>query len=152
MPEGRHKFVFQADPPKAEKIPASEVVGVTVILLTCSYRNQEFIRVGYYVSNQYDDPEMTENPPETPDFEKLKRNILASNPRVTKFKINWDDPNAYKSPLLDENIPPIPNALPPKESNEPLAESPTKKSLAHMTEESNQSMKSEDSNDGMAWT
>ncbi len=33
--------------------------------------------------------------------------------RVTKFKINWDDPNAYKSPLDDENIPPAPpNVLP----------------------------------------
>ncbi len=28
--------------------------------------------------------------------------------RVTKFKINWEDPNAYKSPLDDENIPPTP--------------------------------------------
>ena len=27
---------------------------------------------------------------EKPDFDKLQRNILASNPRVTKFKINWD--------------------------------------------------------------
>ena len=40
MPEGRHKFVFRAEPPNPEKIPASEVVGVTVILLTCSYKEQ----------------------------------------------------------------------------------------------------------------
>ena len=26
-----------------------------------------------------------------PLFDKLTRNILASNPRVTKLKINWDD-------------------------------------------------------------
>lgn len=90
VPEGRHKFVFTADPPNPQKIPISDVVGVTVILLTCSYRSQEFIRVGYYVSNEYTDPELQETPPEKPDFDKLQRNILASNPRVTKFKINWD--------------------------------------------------------------
>merc|ERR1712226_18834 len=90
VPEGRHKFVFTADPPNPQKIPVSDVVGVTVILLTCSYRSQEFIRVGYYVSNEYTDPELQETPPEKPDFNKLQRNILASNPRVTKFKINWD--------------------------------------------------------------
>jgi hypothetical protein len=42
--------------------------------------------VGYYASNEYSDPEMQETPPETPLFDQLTRNILASNPRVTKFK------------------------------------------------------------------
>ena len=41
VPEGRHKFVFTADPPNPVKIPVSDVVGVTVILLTCSYRSGE---------------------------------------------------------------------------------------------------------------
>ena len=27
-------------------------VGVTVILLTCAYKGAEFLRVGYYVSNE----------------------------------------------------------------------------------------------------
>ena len=118
VPEGRHKFVFTADPPNPHKIPVSDVVGVTVILITCAYRGQvsfsiikfskiltfylttfpsffqEFIRVGYYVSNEYNDPELQETPPEQPAFDKLTRNILASNPRVTKFKINWDNPNS----------------------------------------------------------
>ena len=39
-------------------------------------RSQEFIRVGYYVSNEYQDPELQETPPEQPLFEKLTRNIL----------------------------------------------------------------------------
>lgn len=91
VPEGRHKFKFEAPAPDATKIPKSDIVGVTVILLTCGYKGAEFLRVGYYVSNEYDNPEMVENPPETPDFDHLQRNILASNPRVTKFKINWED-------------------------------------------------------------
>merc|ERR1711934_326465 len=78
-------------------IPVTDVVGVTVILITCAYRGQEFIRVGYYVSNEYSDPEMQETPPETPLFDKLTRNILASNPRVTKFKINWENPNSQQN-------------------------------------------------------
>lgn len=43
VPEGRHKFVFTADSPNPEKIPTSDVVGVTVILLTCSYRFVSFV-------------------------------------------------------------------------------------------------------------
>jgi len=91
VPEGRHMFVFQADPPDPQKIPDQDAVGVTVVLLTCSYRSREFIRVGYYVNNEYIDPEMRENPPTVPLFDKLQRNILATSPRVTRFKIDWDD-------------------------------------------------------------
>ncbi|CAN7984494.1 unnamed protein product [Ixodes hexagonus] len=91
VPEGRHMFVFQADPPDPSKIPVQDAVGVTVVLLTCSYRGKEFIRVGYYVNNEYADPELKENPPSSPHFDRLQRNILATNPRVTRFKIDWDD-------------------------------------------------------------
>ncbi|XP_037819973.1 histone chaperone asf1 [Lucilia sericata] len=91
VPEGRHIFVFQADPPDVTKIPEPDAVGVTIVLLTCSYRGQEFVRVGYFVNNDYADPEMRENPPPKPLFDKLTRNILATKPRVTRFKINWDD-------------------------------------------------------------
>lgn len=62
-------------------------------MLTCSYRNQEFVRVGYFINNDYTDPELKEVPPAKPQFDKLTRNILASKPRVTRFKINWDDSN-----------------------------------------------------------
>lgn len=91
VPEGRHIFVFQADPPDVTKIPEQDAVGVTIVLLTCSYRGQEFVRVGYFINNDYSDPELRENPPPKPLFEKLTRNILATKPRVTRFKINWDD-------------------------------------------------------------
>jgi histone chaperone ASF1 len=91
VPEGRHMFVFEADPPDQSKIPVQDAVGVTVVLLTCSYRGKEFIRVGYYVNNSYTDPELVENPPSVPQYDKLQRNILATNPRVTRFKIEWDD-------------------------------------------------------------
>lgn len=105
IPGGRHKFVFQAPPPDTSKIPVQDAVGVTVVLLTCSYRSKEFIRVGYYVNNEYDEPEMKEEPPTVPQYNKLMRNILATNPRVTRFKIDWDDNQT--SPVENgENIPP----------------------------------------------
>lgn len=71
VPAGKHKFVFQADAPNTGAIPPEDAVGVTVVLLTCSYKGCEFVRVGYYVNNEYDDPELTENPPLKPIFEKV---------------------------------------------------------------------------------
>ncbi|XP_063219868.1 histone chaperone asf1-like [Bacillus rossius redtenbacheri] len=97
VPQGRHKFVFQADPPDPSKIPVADVVGVTVVLLTCSYRNQECIRVGYYVNNDYLDPENREQPPNVIQFDKLRRNILATSPRMTIFQVEWDDVSADPS-------------------------------------------------------
>lgn len=92
VPEGRHTFLFQANAPDVNKIPEADVVGVTIILISCSYRKQEFVRVGYFVNNDYTDPLLRENPPPKPIVEQLTRNILASKPRVTRFKINWYDP------------------------------------------------------------
>lgn len=88
---GHYKFRFEADAPSPEKIPADDIVGVTVLLLTCAYNQKEFIRVGYYVNVQYTDEELRENPPDSPIIEKLQRNILAEHPRVTNFPIDFDE-------------------------------------------------------------
>ena len=72
------KFIMQGAAPDVAKMPPSDIVGVTAVLLTCSYKeNQEFMRVGYYVNIEYDDPEMNENPPSCPDISRLTRHILA---------------------------------------------------------------------------
>lgn len=76
VPAGRHRFVFQANAPDTAKIPSEDVVGVTVVLLTCSYKSHEFVRVGYYVNNEYTDPEMVENPPAKVVFEKVRTTPL----------------------------------------------------------------------------
>lgn len=62
---------------------------MTVVLLTCSYDGREFIRVGYYVNNEYDTPELNAEPPAKPLVERVKRNVLAEKPRVTRFAIKW---------------------------------------------------------------
>lgn len=86
---GINSFEFEAEAPSPEKIPASDLLGVTVILLTASYKDAEFIRVGYYVNNAYETEEMRENPPEEVQLDKVCREVLASKPRVTRFNINW---------------------------------------------------------------
>ncbi|KAI9710541.1 MAG: Histone chaperone asf1 [Bogoriella megaspora] len=90
VPVGTNKFVFEADPPDLSRIPSAEILGVTVILLTCSYDGREFIRVGYYVNNEYTDEALEAEPPSKPIVEKVRRNILAEKPRVTRFAIKWD--------------------------------------------------------------
>ncbi|XP_069462717.1 histone chaperone ASF1A isoform X1 [Ambystoma mexicanum] len=110
VPAGRHMFVFQADAANPALIPDADAVGVTVVLITCTYRGQEFIRVGYYVNNEYTESELRENPPVKPDFTKLQRNILASNPRVTRFHINWED-NSDKLEDTDSSNPNLQSLL-----------------------------------------
>lgn len=65
-------LVYQADAPNTGLIPESDAVGVTVVLITCTYRSQEFIRIGYYVNNEYTDPELRENPPIKPDYTQVR--------------------------------------------------------------------------------
>lgn len=99
VPLGTNKFVFQANPPNLTLIPDSDKVGVTVVLVTCSYKEHEFVRVGYYVNNDYVNPE---NP-----NEGLMRNILADKPRVTRFPIQWGNviptTNEQENQMTDGN-------------------------------------------------
>lgn len=91
LPIGVNKFTFNADPPDLSRIPNSEIIGVTVILLSCSYEGREFVRVGYYVNNEYTDEALALEPPAKPVIEKVQRQILAEKPRVTRFAIKWYD-------------------------------------------------------------
>jgi len=89
VPVGVNKFVLQSEAPDVSRIPEEDIIGVTVILITCSYREQEFVRVGYYVNNEYAEAFDPENPPRPVDLGKLVRNILADKPRVTRFPVDW---------------------------------------------------------------
>jgi histone chaperone ASF1 len=90
IPVGVNKFIFEADAPDTKRIPDADVLGVTVVLLTCAYDGREFVRVGYYVNNEYDSEELNADPPAKPIIEKIRRNVLADKPRVTRFAIKWD--------------------------------------------------------------
>jgi len=107
IPKGVNKFVLSADAPDPSQLAQDDLLGVTVVLVTCSYREREFVRVGYYVNNEYHDPNAPavapvvaadgstqEVPPPIPNpvpLERIQRQILADKPRVTKFPISWGD-------------------------------------------------------------
>lgn len=115
---------LQADPPDPSKIREEDIIGVTVLLLTCSYLGQEFVRVGYYVNNDYDDEQLREEPPTKVPTDRVQRNILTDKPRVTKFPINFhpentesaEQPPASDPPAdVDENGEPALSPEPPSE-------------------------------------
>ncbi|KII69693.1 Histone chaperone asf1b-B [Thelohanellus kitauei] len=87
---GVHKFLFETKGPRWDLIPKSEIVGLTVVLITAHYRNQEFVRVGYYVNNEYKTEEMRNEPPEEPILTELIRDVIVDEPRITTFHIDWD--------------------------------------------------------------
>mmetsp|Transcript_10419 Transcript_10419/g.12661 ORF Transcript_10419/g.12661 Transcript_10419/m.12661 type:complete len:260 (+) Transcript_10419:57-836(+) len=117
VPQGVSKFVLTAEPPTVDLIPLKDLVGVTVVLITCSYKEKEFVRIGYYVNNEYyhNDPlnvvnsqvagseaSQVEVPQPVAEEElitmieagtldpcKVYRNIMSDKPRVTRFQIDW---------------------------------------------------------------
>lgn len=111
VPVGVNKFILQADAPNVVGIPSKDLLGVTVVLVTCSYKEKEFVRVGYYVNNEYIDPNYdieTDGPPPSPlDMTKVVRTILADKPRVTRFPISWtgeEEQQPQPPPQTDEAI------------------------------------------------
>lgn len=88
VPAGVNAFEFEGSAPNPSKIPPEDVLGVAALILTGSYKDQEFVRVGYYQNTEYDNEEMKEALPEPIRFDRLVRDIN-TKPRVTRFQIKW---------------------------------------------------------------
>ena len=86
---GINRFVLQAPPPDLSKIANEDLIGVTVVLISCFYQNKEFLKIGYYVANEYMEEFDPENYPNPVNIDLLRRNIAADQPRVTRIPINW---------------------------------------------------------------
>lgn len=86
---GKSKFGLSCPPPDVSKVPKDDLVGSNVMVLSAEYKDQEFVRVGYYVNNKYADEELNNNPPDAPNVDKLIREILVEKPIVTKKNIDW---------------------------------------------------------------
>ncbi|ORX36886.1 ASF1 like histone chaperone-domain-containing protein [Kockovaella imperatae] len=107
IPAGINAFDFLAPAPAHHLLPSvepEEILGVTVIIITASYRDKEFVRVGYYVNTYYEDEAMMETPPATVEWDKLYRNVLIARPKVTRFQNPWDTGAAspFDAPLQQE--------------------------------------------------
>lgn len=83
---GTYNFVFLAQPPEVASIPIGELLGVTVILLSCYYKDRKLITIGYYINTEYESPELQDNPPVEPDVTRMVRRILTDRPCVTKYE------------------------------------------------------------------
>ncbi|KAK1937328.1 anti-silencing protein, ASF1-like family protein [Babesia divergens] len=83
------EFEFRVAPPDFSRMNPHGILGMQAILVTASYCDQEFIRIGYYTNNCYDDHLLRECPPDEPIIEKMVRCII-EEPRVTRFPIRWD--------------------------------------------------------------
>lgn len=86
---GINRFILEAGAPNPNSIPNNELLGVTVVLINCAYKNQKFVQIGYYVNNDYAEPVNLECPPNPVEPSKLFRNIMAEEPRLTNFNIDW---------------------------------------------------------------
>ena len=97
---GTMKFEMEGDAPDYKKIPKEDLIGVTAIILSCSYDQREFFRCGYYINNYYDSEELIMNPPEEPDISHILRSVLVDKPRITVFTIKWDE---VADPFINES-------------------------------------------------
>ena len=50
---------------------------MTALVITASYHTQEFFRIGYYITHEYDNDEMKTNPPDQINYDRLVRVIFA---------------------------------------------------------------------------
>ncbi|GJE99356.1 histone chaperone ASF1 [Phanerochaete sordida] len=89
VPVGVNAFEFAGSAPDPGKIPPEDVLGVAALILTGSYKDQEFVRVGYYQRTEYELEELNADPPAPILFDRLVRQI-SDKPRVTRFHIKWD--------------------------------------------------------------
>lgn len=96
---GINRFVLQANAPNPALIANQDLIGVTVILITCSFMDNKFVQIGYYVNNEYSEPFEPENFPNPVDINKLYRNILHDQPRVTRYAIDWSGETSGQNSL-----------------------------------------------------
>jgi hypothetical protein len=112
---GCHKFVLQADAPNPQLIPHSPL-GITVVLITCSYQQHEFVRIGYYVNNEYpisitndDDNSNNNNMEGAHEVEEEVENEQLMQPRVLMpMHDDEDDDSTCMDDVASPSTPPPP--------------------------------------------
>uniref|UniRef100_A0A0K0FI71 Histone chaperone asf1 (inferred by orthology to a D. melanogaster protein) n=1 Tax=Strongyloides venezuelensis TaxID=75913 RepID=A0A0K0FI71_STRVS len=106
IPIGIHTVTLEVDHPDVNKIPPKDLVGATAIILDCYYKNQLFSQTSWFVTVEYTDPELVENPPLTPVIEKLSRTIDTDDPRTCLHTIKWNESDEI---LVVPNVPTKPD-------------------------------------------
>ena len=78
----------------------SDVVGVTVMMITAFYRKQEFFRCSYFVYNNFTEEKGSDQGELVLDA--LVRSILVEKPRIRLYEIMWDYSKTVK--MVPENV------------------------------------------------
>lgn len=77
-------------------------LGTAAIMISAAYQGQEFYRVGYYVINQ-----SLGEPDQPLKIQSISRKIIAENPRVLRFDIEWNKQegnSGYNEDLLQQTL------------------------------------------------
>merc|ERR1712170_195436 len=92
--QGSYRLELSADAPNKLLIPRDELIGASAVLITCYYKKQEFIRIGFFVSVDFiDDDEayrFDNDKNYIPDEQFLARHILADKAIVTRFPVDFE--------------------------------------------------------------
>jgi len=109
---GKYKFTFEvAKVPDYSKVKDEDVTDSCLLLLSASYRGSCFSKVGFFVSHEYQDQVLSQEPPSKPLLEKLVRKISTKDARITTIPIKWGD---------EDDFVPL-EKLPAEESSAPIA-------------------------------
>lgn len=99
---GEQTIELSVEPPDPSKIPKeSDILGVTVLMITALYRRQEFFRCSYFIYNNYEDDSLAERS-EGVLVDKVVRSILIDKPRIRLYEIMWDYSATVR--IVPENV------------------------------------------------
>ncbi|MES1922518.1 Histone chaperone asf1, partial [Bonamia ostreae] len=99
---GFNTFDLKVEGPDHSIVPEVDRFDISALIISCSYLDQEFVRVGYFVSF-YVAEEMKEQieTMEKISVEDVRRKILENDVRVTRFSIDWNKSKLANSEKLD---------------------------------------------------
>ena len=99
---GEQTIELSVEPPDPAKIPKeSDILGVTVLMITALYRRQEFFRCSYFIYNNYEDESLAEKSDRVV-VDQVVRSVLIDKPRIRLYEIMWDYSTTVR--LVPENV------------------------------------------------
>lgn len=93
---GEDKLYLTLDPPKKHLIPSLEdLLGMSALMVSCSFKNNEFFRCSYYVRNDYMDNESEINENNF-DIHKVCRCFYTEKPKIIINDVDWEECSDYE--------------------------------------------------------
>lgn len=88
--KGEQVIELSVAAPDPSKVPReSDILGVTVLMITALYRRQEFFRCSYFIYNNYEDESLLDSDSGI-QIDQVTRSILVDKPRLRVYEIIWD--------------------------------------------------------------